>query len=93
MCIRDRKKVDFKLYKGDGCKHCRGTGYKGRIGVFETLLVTGSIREAIIQKATNTEIEKIAIKEGMSTLRDSALSKLHEGVTTLEEVIRETKVE
>jgi type IV pilus assembly protein PilB len=87
------KKVDFKLYKGDGCKHCRGTGYKGRIGVFETLLVTAPIREAILKRATNIEIEKKAIEEGMLTLRDSALSKLRQGITTLEEVIRETKVE
>ena len=87
------KKVDFKLYRGEGCKHCRGTGYKGRIGVFETLLVTAPIREAILRKATNMEIEKTAVEEdGMLTLRDSALSKLREGITTLEEVIRETKV-
>jgi type IV pilus assembly protein PilB len=86
------KKLDFKLYRGDGCKHCRGTGYKGRIGVFETMLVTGPIRDAILKKATNTEIEKIAAEKGMMTLRDSALSKLRQGITTLEEVIRETKV-
>ncbi len=87
------KKIDFKFYRGDGCKHCRGTGYKGRIGVFETLLVTASIRDAILQRASNTEIEKIAVAAGMLTLRESALNKLHEGVTSLEEVIRETKVE
>ncbi|UCF70391.1 MAG: type IV-A pilus assembly ATPase PilB [candidate division WOR-3 bacterium] len=87
------KKVDFKFYRGDGCKHCRGTGYKGRIGAFETMLVTGTIREAILQKASIAEIEKVAVGDGMITLRDSALRKLHDGVTTLEEVIRETKVE
>ncbi|UCD04937.1 MAG: type IV-A pilus assembly ATPase PilB [candidate division WOR-3 bacterium] len=87
------KKVDFKLYRGDGCKHCRGTGYKGRIGVFETLLVTAPIREAILKRASNTDIEKTAVGDGMITLRVSALSKLKEGVTTLEEVIRETKVD
>ena len=87
------KKVDFKLYRGDGCKHCRGTGYKGRIGVFETLLVTAPIREAILNRASNTEIEKTAVEDNMITLRDSALNKLKEGVTTLEEVIRETKVD
>ncbi len=87
------KKVDFKLYRGDGCKHCRGTGYKGRIGVFETLLVTAPIREAILKRASNADIEKTAVGEGMITLRDSALNKLRDGVTTLEEVIRETKVE
>ncbi|UCG30844.1 MAG: type IV-A pilus assembly ATPase PilB [candidate division WOR-3 bacterium] len=87
------KKVDFKLYRGDGCKHCRGTGYKGRIGVFETLLVTGPIREGILERASNVDIEKRAIENGMLTLRESALNKLREGVTTLEEVIRETKVD
>jgi type IV pilus assembly protein PilB len=88
----DPKRLDYKLYKGDGCKHCRGTGYKGRIGAFETMLVTAPIREAILRQATNTEIEKTAIENGMTTLRESALSKLHDGITTLEEVIRETKV-
>ena len=87
------KKIDFKFYRGDGCKHCRGTGYKGRIGAFETLLVTTSIRDAILQRASNTEIEKKAVDAGMLTLRVSALNKLREGVTSLEEVIRETKVE
>jgi len=87
------KKIDFKLYKGDGCKHCRGTGYKGRIGVFETLLVTGPIRESILRRATNIEIEKAAVANGMITMRDSALNKLRDGITSLEEVIRETKVE
>jgi type IV pilus assembly protein PilB len=86
------KKVDFKLYKGEGCKHCRGTGYKGRIGVFETMLVTAHIRDAILRKASNAEIEKSAVSDGMITLRESALNKLRDGVTTLEEVIRETKV-
>jgi len=89
----DPEKIDFKLYKGDGCKNCRGTGYKGRIGVFETLLVTGPVRDAILRRATNIEIEKIGIANGMLTLRESALRKLRDGVTTLEEVIRETKVE
>lgn len=86
------KKVDFKLYRGEGCKHCRGTGYKGRIGVFETMLVTAHIRDAILRKASNAEIEKSAVSDGMITLRESALNKLRDGVTTLEEVIRETKV-
>jgi len=89
----DPKKIEFKLYRGEGCKHCRGTGYKGRIGVFETLLVTGEIREAILQRASNADIEKTAVKNGMITLRDSALKKLRDGMTTLEEVIRETRVE
>ncbi len=89
----DPEKINFPLFKGEGCNECRGTGYKGRIGVFETMLVTSRIRELILKKAPTGEIEKAAVEEGMLTLRDSALHKLEQGVTTIEEVIRETKVE
>jgi len=89
----DPKKVNYPLYKGEGCEECRGTGYKGRIGIFENMLVTPKIRELILQKALTDKIERTAIKEGMLTLRDSALGKLEKGLTTIEEVIRETKVE
>ncbi|UCG91046.1 MAG: type IV-A pilus assembly ATPase PilB [candidate division WOR-3 bacterium] len=89
----DPKKTDFPFYKGDGCDECRGTGYKGRLGIFESMLVTGKIRELILKKASTDDIEKTAIKEGMLTLRESALRKLEKGLTTIEEVIRETRVE
>ncbi len=89
----DPKKIDFPLYKGEGCKECRGTGYKGRIGVFENMLVTARIRELILKKAPAEDIEKVAVEEDMMTLRESALEKLRQGMTTVEEVIRETKVE
>ena len=89
----DPKNLGFKLYRGNGCKYCRGTGYRGRIGAFETMLITGPIREAILRGASNADIEQTAVENGMITLRESALTKLRDGVTTLEEVIRETKVE
>ncbi|MCX7995799.1 MAG: type IV-A pilus assembly ATPase PilB [candidate division WOR-3 bacterium] len=89
----DPKMIDFPLYKGEGCKECRGTGYKGRIGIFENMLVTPRIRELILKKATAEEIEKVAVEEGMLTLRGSALEKLRQGLTTVEEVIRETRME
>lgn len=89
----DPKKLDYSLYKGEGCPECRGTGYKGRIGIFESMLVTARIRELILKKASIEEIERAAIEEGMLTLRSSALEKLRQGLTTIEEVIRETKVE
>ncbi|MGQ9464179.1 MAG: type IV-A pilus assembly ATPase PilB [bacterium] len=89
----DPKTIDFPLYKGEGCKECRGTGYKGRIGVFENMLVTARIRDLILKKAPAEDIEKVAIEEGMLTLRGSALEKLRQGLTSVEEVIRETKVE
>lgn len=89
----DPKKIDYKLFRGDGCAECRGTGYKGRIGIYENMVVTPKIRELILKRATADVIEKTAITEGFETLRQSALAKLSQGVTTVEEVIRETKVE
>ncbi|UCC11085.1 MAG: type IV-A pilus assembly ATPase PilB [candidate division WOR-3 bacterium] len=85
-------KVDFELTKGAGCDQCRGTGYKGRIGIFENMLVTGSIRELILQGAPAEQIEEQAVNEGMVTLRVSAQEKLRTGLTSVEEVIKETKV-
>ncbi|HEC77808.1 MAG TPA: type IV-A pilus assembly ATPase PilB [candidate division WOR-3 bacterium] len=88
----DPKKLDFTLYKGEGCDECRGTGYKGRIGIFENMMITPKIRELILRNATSAEIEKAAVDDGMVTLHEAALRKLKSGLTTVEEVIRETKV-
>jgi type IV pilus assembly protein PilB len=86
------KKFDFPLYRGEGCEDCRGTGYKGRVGIFENMLITSEIREMILQRAQASEIERVAVEAGMKTLHESALCKLRDGLTTVEEVIRETKV-
>jgi type IV pilus assembly protein PilB len=88
----DPKKLDFPLYKGEGCENCRGTGYKGRIGIFENMIITSEIRDLILQEATSSQIEKKAIEEGMITLHESAKLKLEQGLTTIEEVIHETMV-
>lgn len=88
----DPKKIDFALTRGEGCEHCRGTGYKGRVGIFETLVITSKIRDMILKHATTEQLEKTAIEEGMLTLNKSALVKLRKGMTSVEEVIRETKV-
>ena len=86
------KEINFPLYKGEGCPSCRGTGYRGRIGIFENMLITAQIRQMILKHSTTEQIEKAAVKDGMITLRESALVKLRNGLTTVEEVIRETKV-
>jgi len=78
------------IYKGRGCDKCFGTGYKGRIGIHEILEVTDPIRELIVEKAPSTKIKEVARKHGMITLRESALRKLMNGITTVEEVIRIT---
>jgi type IV pilus assembly protein PilB len=89
----DPKKIDNKFYKGEGCGECRGTGYKGRIGIYENMLISPEIRELILKKSPSDVIEKTAVKQGFHTLRDSALAKLAAGLTTVEEVIRETRVD
>ncbi|TWT38025.1 Type II/IV secretion system protein [Posidoniimonas corsicana] len=77
--------------KGRGCNHCGGGGYRGRIGVYELMLMTSAIRELAFKGASTQEIKKVAIKNGMTTLYDDAVSKVLSGITTLEEVFRVTK--
>jgi general secretion pathway protein E len=79
-----------KVKEGEGCFECRGTGYLGRTGIFEMLPIDESIKNLIIHGADAPEIKREATKNGMRTLRQSALRKLAEGVTTFEEVVRVT---
>ncbi len=81
---------EIKVYKGKGCQKCNGTGYKGRVGLFEVMEVTDELRELIIIGASSIEIRKKAIELGMVSLRESGLCKLREGITTIEEVVKET---
>jgi type IV pilus assembly protein PilB len=83
----------IKIYKGKGCKRCHGTGYQGRLGIFEVLQVSNAIRELIAEKNDSDIIERKAIEEGMSTMLDDGLEKVARGVTTVEEVLRVTKTE
>src|SRR5512133_3224428 len=84
--------ITTKLYKGVGCSSCGYTGYRGRTGLFEVLPVSDTIRTLINKKAYAAEIRNAALNEGMITLRDHALSKLTDGETTVEEVLREIAV-
>ena len=79
-----------KIFKGKGCAVCNGTGYKGRAGLYEVMEVDDEIRELILIGASAVELKKKAIERGMITLRRSGLVKVKEGVSTLEEVARET---
>jgi type IV pilus assembly protein PilB len=80
----------LKTYKGTGCAKCNNTGYKGRVGLYEVMEVTDDIRELILIGASALELRKRAIEDGMITLRESGLHKIRSGITTLEEVVRET---
>ncbi|HYW72491.1 MAG TPA: type IV-A pilus assembly ATPase PilB [Pyrinomonadaceae bacterium] len=79
-----------KTYKGKGCPTCNDTGYKGRIGLYEVMEITDEIRELILIGASSLELRKKAMEDGMITLRGSGLQKIRNGVTTIEEVLRET---
>jgi type IV pilus assembly protein PilB len=76
--------------KGKGCDKCNRTGYKGRVGLYEVMEITEELRELILVGASSLELRRKAIEEGMITLRGSGLRKITDGVTTLEEVVRET---
>jgi len=79
------------LHRGKGCGECRSTGYLGREGLFELLIITEGIKKLIVEKATASEIKAQAIKEGFKAMREEGLLKVVEGVTTLEEVVRVTQ--
>lgn len=81
------------LYKGKGCKICHNTGYNGRLGVFEVLEVSKEIRQLISERSDSDEINQKALQEGMTTMLDDGLTKVKNGLTTIEEVVRVTKVE
>jgi general secretion pathway protein E len=78
------------LSKGEGCRQCRGTGYKGRCGVFEIFPMSSEIRKMTIAGQSGEEMRRVAIREGMTTLREDAWSKVRSGITTIEEAIRVT---
>jgi type IV pilus assembly protein PilB len=80
----------IKLYRGQGCETCLNTGFKGRVGLYEVMEVTDELRELIIIGASAIELRRKAIELGMITLRESGLCKIREGITTIEEVVKET---
>lgn len=84
---------EIRIYKGAGCKVCHNTGYSGRIGIFEVLEVSKEIKKLILKRSDSDVITRAAIEEGMSTMLDDGLEKVRKSVTTLEEVLRVTKVE
>ncbi|MDD4909924.1 MAG: GspE/PulE family protein [Candidatus Omnitrophica bacterium] len=91
-----RMKIDAKtvFYKGKGCNNCNDTGFYGRMGVLEVLMIDDAVREMIIRRVPTDEIRKYAIdKMGMKTLRDDALLKVKNGLTTLDEALRITSEE
>lgn len=79
-----------KCFKGKGCPACNGSGYKGRIALYEVMLIRDELKELILEGASSAELKKTAVRLGMKTLRMSGLTKVAEGVTSMEEVLRVT---
>ena len=82
-----------KLYRGAGCRECRHTGYRGRLGIFELLPVGDEIREMILQRKSATDIQDAARADGLKLMREDGWAKVVRGITTVEEVVRVTKVD
>ncbi|HEV2855323.1 MAG TPA: type IV-A pilus assembly ATPase PilB [Thermoanaerobaculia bacterium] len=86
----ERESRTLKLFRGRGCERCSNTGYKGRVGLYEVLEVEDEMREMILSGASAFELRQKAIQSGMMTLRGSGLQKIRDGLTTVDEVVRET---
>ena len=88
--VPEEEVASYNCFKGKGCPQCGNTGFKGRVALYEVLPVKEEVRELILQGASASEIKREAIRLGMKTLRQAALTKLKDGVTTVEEVMKTT---
>ena len=86
-----QKKEKTRIYKGKGCPVCHGTGYEGRLGIFEVMTMEENIRKAILAKKDSPEITALAVGNGMTTMMDDGIRKVLEGLTTMDEILRVTK--
>ena len=82
-----------KWYYGKGCERCNNTGYKGRMGIYELLMMNDALREMVVAEVSLDEFRNACRKYGMRTLRESGLKAIHAGHTSVEEVMRETIVD
>jgi type IV pilus assembly protein PilB len=86
-----RSEIEGKQFHyGTGCKKCNGTGYKGRIAIFEIMVITDRLRDMIMNQASTADLRTAAKEEGMRMLRDSGLMHIYDGISTIEEVVKET---
>jgi type IV pilus assembly protein PilB len=85
--------VGQKFFRGSGCDGCNNTGYKGRVGLFELMIMNDDLRDMVMRSASTDELRERARSYGMVTLRDAGMSAARAGTTTLDEVVRETILE
>jgi type IV pilus assembly protein PilB len=80
--------VDLEAYESTGCRRCGGTGYRGRLGIYEVMTLTSDIRRMALERRPSEEIRDVAIREGMRRLRDDGLEKVRQGLTSIAEIVR-----
>ena len=83
----------YKFYYGRGCPRCNNTGYKGRCGIYELMDINDDIRDMIAADASVDDIRNLARSQGMTSLREAGLKLIFDGVTTIDEIVRETMME
>jgi type IV pilus assembly protein PilB len=88
--VPETRHKEFQTWVGKGCEKCNGSGYKGRTGLFEVMPISTAIQELILSGANTLRLRDKAREEGMITLREHGIQKIKEGMTTVEEVLRET---
>jgi type IV pilus assembly protein PilB len=91
--ITPEQAASATFMKGAGCSHCGKSGYRGRLGIFELMVMNSKVRELAFAGATTVELRKAAVKSGMTTLYEDGINKVLGGITTLEEVFRVSKRE
>jgi type IV pilus assembly protein PilB len=91
--VRSEELGATTIYRGRGCMTCHNTGYRGRIGIMEVMTISPTIRDMLLSRRTAAQIEEQAVKEGMATLRKDAMIKVRNGITSLDEALKETLME
>jgi type IV pilus assembly protein PilB len=91
--LRPDDVVGKTFYYGKGCENCNNTGYRGRMGIYEIMLLDDEMRDMIIKHASTQVLRAESRKRGMRTLRTSGLLAIYDGITSIEEVVRETIME
>ena len=84
------EKVPSQFFRGKGCPRCFNTGFSGRTGIIEVLVIGAEIREKIYQRTSEAEVKETARRLGMKTLRENGMAKVNAGITTIEEILRVT---
>jgi type IV pilus assembly protein PilB len=88
--VTEAQVASMRVFRGAGCRNCNGTGYKGRIALYEVMPFTERLKEMVLQGCSTAELKEEMIRDGVSTLRMAGIEKIRTGVTTIDEILRVT---